>query len=72
MAGDFGPNPDLQAVDLTKEKNVVDLMGASNSEHEWNYNCNRVKEANNGQYPDFWWEAIMVSGLAAKVQKTWK
>lgn len=72
MAGDFGPNPDLQAVDLTQEVNVVNLMLSSGSEREWNYNCDRVKDANKGDYPDFWFAAIIMSGLLNKVSKTWK
>ena len=47
---------------------VVKLMKSSNSEIEWNTNCNRVKKACGG-YPDFWHSAIVLSGVAAETAK---
>jgi hypothetical protein len=49
---------------------VLTLMLSSQTETEWNANCDRVKVACGG-YPSFWWETIMVSGVAAKVAARW-
>ena len=54
--------------DLTVKENVIELMSGSKSEREWNDNCDLVKAANNG-YPSFWYEEIVLSGLANKVMK---
>lgn len=52
------------------ESEVVTLMESSRSEREWNANCDKVKAACGG-YPEFWWSAIQVSGVAARVQRSW-
>jgi hypothetical protein len=57
--------------DLTCEKDVVELMQSSKSEEEWNKNCRHVKTANNGQYPSFWWKAVILSNLAEKTANAW-
>lgn len=44
------------------EQEVVDLMKSSKSQQEWNQNCDKVKAACGG-YPDFWYSAIVLSGL---------
>lgn len=48
--------------DLTKQQDVVTLMASSKSEKEWNANCDKVTAANNG-YPQFWYSAIVLSGV---------
>jgi hypothetical protein len=48
------------------EQEVVALMKSSKSEREWNANADKVKKACGG-YPGFWWNAIMVSGVAHRV-----
>jgi hypothetical protein len=50
---------------MTREE-VIALMESSTSETEWNDNCDKVKSACGG-YPDYWWEAIMQSGLSQRV-----
>lgn len=50
-----------------EEKDVIELMESSQTEQEWNKNCDKVKEVCNG-YPDFWNAAIVVSGLAGRKQ----
>ena len=47
------------------EQRVVELMRSSNSEDEWNTNCDKVKKACGG-YPPFWYKAIIQSGVAAE------
>ncbi len=49
--------------DLTKQSDVVNLMKSSKSETEWNANCDKVKSANGGDYPSFWFAAIIMSGI---------
>lgn len=61
---DFNENK----LDLTTPEGVRALMASSESEREWNDNCDKVKDANGG-YPSFWFPEIMLSGLAAKVQE---
>jgi hypothetical protein len=58
----FTKNKTKVTMDRTE---VVNLMKGSNSESEWNNNCSLVKKACNG-YPDFWYEAIIASGVAKK------
>lgn len=45
---------------------VVKLMESSQTQEEWNGNCDKVKKACNG-YPDFWFVAVISSGLAGRV-----
>jgi len=51
-------------------KEVVALMKSSRSEPEWNANCDKVKVACGG-YPDFWFAAIVQSGLMGLTRATW-
>lgn len=48
------------------ELEVVALMESSKSEGEWNINADKVKAACGG-YPEFWFAAILKSGLASRV-----
>jgi hypothetical protein len=49
---------------------VVALMGNSASGEEWNANYDKVKAACNG-YPEFWFSAIVDSGLMARTAAKW-
>lgn len=49
------------------EAEVVALMKGSTSTRDWNDRCDLVKAACGG-YPEFWWQAIQQSGIAARVQ----
>lgn len=51
-------------MDLTNIETVQQLMTASRSAVEWQANAEKVKEANGGE-PSWWYEAIVVSGIAA-------
>lgn len=57
--------------DLTTQDGVVKLMRSSKDSREWNANCDAVKAANSGDYPDFWYVTIMMSGLAQEVADRW-
>ena len=52
------------------QSEVENLMKSSKSETEWNANCDKVKAACNG-YSDFWYTAIIMSGLYTKVKVNW-
>jgi hypothetical protein len=49
---------------------VVALMESSKTRDEWNANCDAVKAACGG-YPDFWYAAVILSGLAGRVAARW-
>jgi hypothetical protein len=57
--------------DLTSEKDVVTLMRLSRNEEEWNANCDKVKAANNNDYPQFWYNAIVRSGVVVETKEKW-
>ena len=48
---------------------VVALMQSTTSEAEWNENCDIVKECNGGHYPPYWFESIILSGIACNVME---
>ena len=52
--------------DNMEKSEVIALMESSKSDREWNANCDKVKEACNG-YPDYWYSAIVLSGLCDRV-----
>ncbi len=45
------------------QQEVIALMKSSKSEAEWNNNLDKVQKAFGG-YPDFWYSAIVESGVA--------
>lgn len=47
------------------QQDVVKLMESSNTKEEWNANCDKVRQACGG-YPNFWYSAIVQSGVAKK------
>lgn len=48
---------------------VVALMESSKTPAEWDANIEKVKAAHDGNYPGYWYEAILKSGLADRVIK---
>lgn len=46
------------------EQEVVDLMMSSRTRKEWDTNCDAVKKTCGG-YPEFWFAAIIRSGVLA-------
>ena len=50
---------------------VVALMMSSKSESEWNAHCDMVKKACGGDYPPFWYEAIVLSGVMRRTSAKW-
>lgn len=50
---------------MTKEE-VLSLMKSSKNSAEWNKNCDTVKAAHSGQYPMWWYQEVILSGLCDK------
>ena len=55
-----------------KKHEIVDLMKSSKTEKEWNENCNKVKRAHHGKYPDCWFELIISKGITWGNEKDFK
>jgi len=53
------------------EQQVVALMASSKTEDEWNANCDAVKKATGGGYPEFWFRSIIMSGLCRRISADW-
>lgn len=64
------PEPTADPKDLTIEANVVAYMSAAKSEKDWNERCDEVKRQNAG-YPNFWFAAIVLSGVAHQTASKW-
>lgn len=54
------------------EQEVIGLMMTSRSPYDWNDNCDKVKAAFNGEYPEFWFKAIIDSGVMSFVHRGFK
>lgn len=50
---------------------VIELMKSSKNEQEWNANCDKVKAAYSGNYPQWWYSTIIMSGLLSRVSRNW-
>jgi hypothetical protein len=50
-----------------KKQEVIDLMESSMSTKEWNENCDKVKKAHLGHYPDYWYSEMIASGRCNKI-----
>lgn len=57
--------------DLTKQEDIVMYMKKSTNESDWNKRCDEVKAANQGDYPSFWFAAIVLSGVAGQTMLQW-
>jgi hypothetical protein len=53
------------------KQEVTNLMSSSVNEDDWNKNCDIVKKAFNGQYPPFWYSAVIASGTLSKCREKW-
>jgi hypothetical protein len=58
------PNPPEEKA--MQENEVVDLMASSTSAQDWDDKCLQVKKAFAGNYPPFWYKAILATGLAER------
>lgn len=55
--------------EMTRQE-VIELMNSSKTDKEWDDNCDKVKAAFEG-YPEFWYQDVVMSGLAARVFDSW-
>ena len=63
-------NKEHRKMNLTTKEGVVQYMSQATSESDWNRRCDEVKR-HNGGYPKFWYQVIILSGLAASVSSGW-
>ena len=59
-------------MDLTKQEDVVAFMRTSETDAEWCANVAKVREANNHDYPKFWYKAMLASGVADEILSRWR
>lgn len=57
--------------DLTTPEGLAGFMAASASEDDWNQRTEQVKKTFGGQYPSFWFQSIIMSGLLNEVMNRW-
>lgn len=70
---DLSPSSDsIAAHPLSTVKGVIRFMRQSTDSANWNARCDKVKAANGGQYPGFWYAAIILGGELGACQKRWK
>lgn len=48
------------------QNEVYELMNSSKKE-TWNANCDKVKAAHGGMYPSYWYQEMVLSGMAARI-----
>lgn len=51
---------------MTKD-DVLFLMRSSANEAEWNVNCDKVKKAHEGGYPEYWFRVVIQGGILGDV-----
>ena len=61
----------MREIDLKVRDDVREYMSRALDRDDWNRRCANVKADNNGAYPDFWYEAIVTSGLIAETKAGW-
>lgn len=58
----------ITASPITRDE-VLSLMASSKSPEQWDLNADIVKQLHNNQYPDYWFNDMIMSGLADHVLK---
>lgn len=53
--------------DLTTAAGVTEHMKKTTSRNDWNIRCDQIKTANGGDYPEFWYETVIASGLYSRI-----
>lgn len=54
---------------MTEEQ--IEQLRATKSESEWNDACDDVRRENGGQYPDDWFQKVMMGGVYAEARANW-
>lgn len=61
------PNDQTQdSCNLTTTLGVTRHMQEAQTEQDWNSRCDQVKRANGGHYPSFWFNDVVLSGIAER------
>jgi hypothetical protein len=50
---------------------LVEFMTKATSEKDWNDRCDKIKEAFGGDYPEFWYTSIVLSGVLLATKSRW-
>ena len=50
---------------MTKDEALA-LLKSSNSADEWDANCEKIKAAHGGQYPEWWYPEVVMSTLVGQ------
>ena len=53
------------------QEQALKKLNAARNESEWNAVCDECKRANGGAYPDWWFPAVVSSGIARQAQLWW-
>lgn len=57
--------------DLATAQGVADYMSEATTQADWDNRIRDVKAANGGDYPIFWYGAVIASGLTIQTAKKW-
>lgn len=52
-------------------EDILNRLAATKTEAEWNDICDDVKRANAGDYPNWWFSEVILSGLASRKRAHW-
>ena len=61
----------MNEFDLTTREGVCAILNTSNSSEEWKANVEKIKDANSGNYPDFWFDIVVIGGLCDSIAARW-
>lgn len=48
-------------------EDVVELLELCHTEKEWEDACRMIKDDNGGEYPSFWLEEVLKSGVSQRI-----
>lgn len=58
-------------MDYTKLEDVKAALNETRSEDDWTRVCDAVKQANDGGYPAWWFQEIILSGFGDRMMGKW-
>lgn len=69
-----GVRPPLKIddVDLTNRDHATQFLEGAVNEVDWDAKVDEIKKAHGGQYPEWWLEGVLTSGLASRMRDRWK
>lgn len=54
---------------LTTEE--IERLKAAKSSEDWRRECERIKDARNGEYPRDWWSSVIQTGVYVRTKSQW-